>query len=83
MENKILKKKNFIKKIGKQNLKKKFYKKNFEKKILEKNFEERVGKKLWNRIYTLGMLPLQRSREKNHFNFFFILVVLPKIKLWT
>ena len=34
--------------------------------MLEKHFEEQVGKKLWKRIYAQGMLPLQRSREKNH-----------------
>ena len=37
--------------------------------MLEKHFEEQVGKNLWKRIYAQGMLPLQRSREKNHFNF--------------
>ena len=38
---------------------------------MEKYFEEPVGKKLWKRIYAQGMLPLQRSREKNYFNFFY------------
>ena len=39
--------------------------------MVEKHFEEQVGKKLWKIIYAQGMLPLQRSREKNHLNFFY------------
>ena len=43
--------------------------KTFWKKIGKKLWKT-VGKKLWNRIYARRLLPLQRSREKNHSNFF-------------
>ena len=49
---------------------------------MEKEFEEQVGKKLWKEF---------TRKECFHYNevgkkmilIFFILVVLPKIKLWT
>ena len=60
----------------------KFRKKNLirknKKKILEKHFEEQVGKKIWKRIYAQGMLPLQRSQDKNNLNNVLFRLCYPK-----
>ena len=52
-----------------------------KKKLTTKNFEKKVGKKLKKNVRTRNVAITTKSRE-NHFNFF-VLVLLPKIKLWT